>query len=377
MMSKYTIELGEMLRLGYNVSLEHYPLFCEEYRATLNQKIIDHYYFREIGVETPDKFNFYLTRKLNEIMPYYNQMYKSTLLEYNPLATMYLETEEKTNQTRNNTEKNSYKLNRDFLNTNGYKQTDSGNSTQTTDYGKTITNTGHKQDKGGSETTESGSDKNTGDISFKKGGTIKEDITTTYNTNVNTLKTDNTQTNVNGSDSQTYYDLPNAVTGANGELYLNSPTTLTNNTNNQTTKNTGTTTTDEKKTGNDTNNKTITNNTTDTQTNNTTLSKTKNAITHNANEQTQDNNETHSGTDKTTNDENFTKTNSGVIIENTDENNSENKKAKSKLIENIYRTVTGRTNMPPADLLLKWRDTFVNIDMMIIDELNDLFMCIY
>jgi hypothetical protein len=34
-------------------------------------------------------------------------------------------------------------------------------------------------------------------------------------------------------------------------------------------------------------------------------------------------------------------------------------------------------NQSQADLLLKYRQTFINIDVLIIDELSDLFMQIY
>lgn len=61
-----------------------YPIFDENYRATLETKIIKHYYFREIGAETYGQWKFWLDRKLNEIMPYYNKLYESELLKFNP-----------------------------------------------------------------------------------------------------------------------------------------------------------------------------------------------------------------------------------------------------------------------------------------------------
>lgn len=61
-----------------------YPIFDDSYKATLETKILKHYYFREIGAETYGQWKFWLNRTLNEIMPYYNQLYKSALLEFNP-----------------------------------------------------------------------------------------------------------------------------------------------------------------------------------------------------------------------------------------------------------------------------------------------------
>lgn len=64
----------------------NYPLFDEAYRHRLNVKIATHYFFEEIN-ETPyQRWRFKLNRIMNEIMPYYNQLYKSTLLDFDPLA---------------------------------------------------------------------------------------------------------------------------------------------------------------------------------------------------------------------------------------------------------------------------------------------------
>lgn len=62
-----------------------YPIFDESYRSGLNQRILLHYYTREIGFETVGLWKLKLNQKMAEIMPYYNQLYQSTLLEYNPL----------------------------------------------------------------------------------------------------------------------------------------------------------------------------------------------------------------------------------------------------------------------------------------------------
>lgn len=87
-MSKYTTELRWVIENGYDLQLNEYPIFDENYRQKLNQKIINHYYFREIGFETVGLFRFYLKQTLNEIMPYYNQLYESALLEIDPLNTI-------------------------------------------------------------------------------------------------------------------------------------------------------------------------------------------------------------------------------------------------------------------------------------------------
>ena len=62
-----------------------FPIFDESYRSVIETKILKHFYTREIGLETVGLWKLKLNVKMNEIMPYYNQLYKSALLEFNPL----------------------------------------------------------------------------------------------------------------------------------------------------------------------------------------------------------------------------------------------------------------------------------------------------
>ena len=64
-----------------------YPIFDETYREVLETKILKHFYTREIGFETVGLWKLKLDTKMNEIMPYYNLLYSSTLFEFNPLYT--------------------------------------------------------------------------------------------------------------------------------------------------------------------------------------------------------------------------------------------------------------------------------------------------
>ena len=61
-----------------------YPIFDENYREALESKILLTFYTREIGFETVGLWKLKLKTKLNQIMPYYNQLYKSELLQFNP-----------------------------------------------------------------------------------------------------------------------------------------------------------------------------------------------------------------------------------------------------------------------------------------------------
>lgn len=114
-MSVYTTELRYILEhyAGYDESQDYdkiddviekgrkklfdfdYPIFSESYRSVLETKICLHYYTREIGSETAALFKLRLRTKLNEIMPYYNKLYESELLTYDPLTDVNLTTDHK------------------------------------------------------------------------------------------------------------------------------------------------------------------------------------------------------------------------------------------------------------------------------------------
>lgn len=104
-----------------------FPIFDENYRQVLCRKILKHYYTREIAHETVGRWKLALNAKLNEIMPYYNQLYKSELLEFNPFYDVDLtrsrEGSGTSNKTSNNTETNSGTI----------KNVSSGSGTNNTD----------------------------------------------------------------------------------------------------------------------------------------------------------------------------------------------------------------------------------------------------
>lgn len=110
-----------------------YPIFDETYRAVLETKILKHYYTREIGEETYGLWKLRLDTKMNEIMPYYNQLYKSTLLEFNPLYDVDIKRMH--NATKQGTETLNGNVNTDgqvIASTNANNTTTSDNTTDQT-----------------------------------------------------------------------------------------------------------------------------------------------------------------------------------------------------------------------------------------------------
>ena len=81
-LAKYTIEIDTMLRdKNFNLFSFDYDFYTDnlEIKKKFEQKFIDRYRFNEIGFETVARFKHYLKTSLNEIAPYYKQLYESEL----------------------------------------------------------------------------------------------------------------------------------------------------------------------------------------------------------------------------------------------------------------------------------------------------------
>lgn len=62
-----------------------WPIYDETHRQELERKFLMHYYTREIGFETYGLWKLKLNTKLNEIMPYFNELYASVQYLKNPM----------------------------------------------------------------------------------------------------------------------------------------------------------------------------------------------------------------------------------------------------------------------------------------------------
>ena len=232
------------------------PFFDEAYRSVLCSKILKHYYMREICCETVGIWTLWMNTRLEEIMPYYNQLYESAKIEFNPMHDVDL-----TRKHERNVE--------------GTKE-ENGTRTETSDGKRTLTG--------------------------------NRDTDTTGN------GTRNTTNSSDETKRDLYSDTPQgAITGLENENYLTNARKITDNVNG---------------TGNEETNTTE-----------------------------------KSGTD-------YTET------ENTDSNvNGETKNTgSSNTMEDYLETVVGKQGTESfSSLLNKFRETFLNIDMMVIEEFSDLF----
>lgn len=389
--------LAEMLEQGWNPPLNDYPIFDEEYREGLNNKILNHYLFREIGVETPDKFSFMLHRKMWEIMPYYNQLYESELFDFNPLDTSDIREYTKDSRTQ-------YESGRNRSSDVGKSSRDNASDTGATHkletiFGeKTVSDTINHET--GNEVTHGEYLKQGDKTNDNKASTeqkILED-TTSHSLTTNDLQTDvegeshsTGTTDTTGSKTTAFSDLPQA--NLNGEAsgdpddpdrynwdYL---TTLTH----ENTVEHSETTADQTTESHTTNTGTVE---VDGDTHRESTSHTDSAellkeLWHE--------NGTEDGTKDTTDD--FTSNVTGTTDQNTNTYTRDTSKtfANEKYHERNdamgefdnsqsnrgknFRRQAGRSGFSPSILLRDYRNILLNVDMEIINQLEPLFMSIY
>lgn len=223
-MSKYTTEVrficeqkaGLMESAGYGnvnkvlddswdkIFTSDVKFFDEDYRSVLCKKILKHYYTREIGCETVGLWTMWMNTRLEEIMPYYNKVYESVNLEFNPLFDTDITT------THNRTE----------TNTGNTKQTSKGeikeNNTST---GSNGTNVNGKTNRDMS-TTEDNTQRNL--FSNTPQGALNGVESETYLTDARKITDDNSRnenenTTVNQITDNNYTDTENNTQNNNNE----------------------------------------------------------------------------------------------------------------------------------------------------------------
>lgn len=284
-MAKYTTEVrsicesyaGLVTSVGYSQIEEtieksrekifdfDFPIFDEKYRSVIETKILKHFYTREIGLETVGLWKLKLNTKMNEIMPYYNQLYKSALLEFNPLYDVDVSRKHTGTSTG---DKNSV-----------------GTNTETSGMNETYSDNGN--------TEKSSTGNNNGSVT-------------------------NTSTN-NTNHLDKYSDTPQgSVTNLTSGTYLTNAREITD---------------DESANAN---------------------SVSSNDMSLNENETRRNNRESEKNVNRNVNDE---------------------KKESLKNTEEYLETVKGKQGVQSySKLLQEYRETFINIDMLVIEDLTDLFM---
>lgn len=84
-------EIGEIVAAAEpKIFTFTYPIWEGGNRQLLNQTILWHFYFREIGMETYGLWKAFLQRKLQERMPYYVKFQPTTVVDYDYMNDFYL-----------------------------------------------------------------------------------------------------------------------------------------------------------------------------------------------------------------------------------------------------------------------------------------------
>lgn len=200
--------------------------FDEAYRSVLCQKILKHYYLREIGAETVGIWMLWMNTRLEEIMPYYNQLYESAKIEFDPMHDVDLTRKHERNvdgtskedgtRTDNTTGKRTLTGNRDTDST--------GSSTRNTTSGSDETKRDLYSDtpQGTITGLENGNYlTNARKITNNVNGTGNEETNTTENTGTNYSETEDTTGKVDGitsntGSSSTTEDYLETITGKQG-----------------------------------------------------------------------------------------------------------------------------------------------------------------
>lgn len=425
-MSQYTTQLRYILQnpqwTDERLGLASYPIFDENYRETLNNNIKEYFYFEEIAFETPARFCFKLRQKMNLIMPYYNKLYKSELLKIEPFLNISTENEliekivialkELTNKKSNAT-KNVDTLNKKQDDS---KRTLAENSTDNETSTKTSKNQLTGKDKHGGSITDTKVENGDTVITYNSVNTENRDLQSTDTTaNKNLVST-------TSSDSKTYDNYKENTTHSSTETDDNTTKEISSDTPNGLLNDFSMTTAkyadsakintvDNSKKNNGTDEKTITGSINDNGNNSTTETKSENkngtdtgSITteksghddtsiknHVVTTTTNDNstldksetvdysesanesdtfekNTADTYTDTQTTTDKITELNALIdeLIHSLDTTNDKNAK-------NITKGFSGVTM---SKMLVEFRETFINIDMMIINELKDLFMLV-
>lgn len=128
--------INDILDKSWNkIFTNNWEIFDENYRKILCIKILRTYYTREICAETVELWKLWLDATMCEIMPTYNKLYESEVLQYNPLFntdyTREYTKETKGNKNSENKQNNSNEKENKILDNNSNSQSTESKTTNT------------------------------------------------------------------------------------------------------------------------------------------------------------------------------------------------------------------------------------------------------
>ena len=342
-----------------------FPIFDDSYRNVLCTKILRHYYTREIGFETVGLWKLKLQTKLDEVMPYFNQLYKSELLKFNPLYDVDLNTthvgdksgENNNSSVNNKNLENSKEANRNGISSTNNERSENGSIDRTSD--------SIEEDK---RNVNSSSDASNAVVGNSKSNRTIESSENGSNEKTD-VKANNYTENESGINYDLYSDTPQgALTDVDQEEYLTNARKITDS-KNKSGKN------DDTNIGNEKYNKDNESSEEDaTETNSFSNDSIKNEYDEN-NNKTSINAEKQVSSGSTVdkgNKSDFEKLDS---VEKGNSSETAISMDKYNSTESYVLHVVGKqAGNSYSKLLKEFRDTFLNIDLDVINSLSDLFL---
>ena len=124
-----TLPISDVIEIGRQHLFDFtYPFFDENYRKVFETNFIRKFYMKEIGFETEGLFKFQLETWLNINMPYFNKLFESELIDYDPL----INSEMKVTHVKKNDKVQSDEMQSEMESKTKGKASSSGNDTGTT-----------------------------------------------------------------------------------------------------------------------------------------------------------------------------------------------------------------------------------------------------
>jgi len=81
-MALYTQTIKEIVDSSTPIFDFEYEFYDPTNKADFEQKFVNHFMYREIGIETVAQFKHYLKCKFDETLPYYNMLFRTALIDY-------------------------------------------------------------------------------------------------------------------------------------------------------------------------------------------------------------------------------------------------------------------------------------------------------
>lgn len=382
------MELRTFLNYGYNLFDFDYRVDDHFFKEELEQTIIEYFYFHEIGQETPEKFKYVFTAKYRRIIDYYNGLYNTTLLEYNPLINYKLtealdqlkqtagthgttvgvvggggEVTEHVEGREDNLEQDTNTTHKGDENTTHTKDTTNNTTTET-----------NEKDTGTTKTdgTENVTSTTQGTDNTTTSKELTENIATTDN------RTDNLKNTNNTSEKRSDYP-QQSITSGN---YLSGASETDNSgTNTGTVKNEGTRKNNTNESGT-TNSTTTSSGNSDVVTTNETIDNREKEITDISGSVTGEIGEGNKQTDETTTGkltENKTGSTTGktTTTRNNNEDREETGKTTGKDKTDYQKTIEGLTGRTYQELIRLERENIIRIKEMVINEMKTCFLLVY